>query len=50
VSAAEVGDGFPFAGGAGVEVAEEAVGVDFGGGVPWGVVGGWVLGGGEGGE
>jgi len=34
-----VGDIFPFAGCAGVDVREETVGIDFGGGIPWGGVG-----------
>lgn len=38
VTAANVGEVFPFARCAGVEIGEEAVGVDFGGGVPGGMV------------
>lgn len=39
VLAANVGEDFPFSGRSGVAVGEEAAGIDFGGGVPWGVVG-----------
>jgi len=40
VLSADVGEGFPLAGTAGVEIGEESGrGIDFGGGVPGGVVG-----------
>ncbi len=38
VFATYVGEVFPIAGCAGVEIEEEAVGVDFGGGVPGGLI------------